>query len=57
VTLPYAAAQATLLDTNGAIDVLVHCRDGLEREIVAMLPHSPWLSRSAGCAACAGSTR
>ena len=42
VTLPYAAAQTTLLDANGAIDALVHRRDGLQREIVAMLPGSPW---------------
>jgi len=42
VTLPYAAAQATLADLWGAIDALVHRRDQLEREIVAMLPDSPW---------------
>ena len=42
VTLPYAAAQATLLDAQGAIDALAHRRDGLQREIVAMVPGSPW---------------
>jgi transposase len=42
VTLAWPAAQATLLDTRGAIDALAHRRDGLEREIVAMLPTSPW---------------
>ena len=42
VTLPHAAAQATLLDAQGAIDALVHRRDALEREIVALLPDSPW---------------
>ncbi|MGI8730473.1 MAG: IS110 family transposase [Solirubrobacteraceae bacterium] len=42
VTLPYAAAQATLLDASGAIDALAHRRDHLQREIVAMLPGSPW---------------
>ena len=42
VTLPYAAAQATLLDAPGAVDALTHRRGGLEREIVAMLPDSPW---------------
>jgi len=42
VTLPYAAAQATLLDASGAIDALAHRRDGLQREIVAMVPGSPW---------------
>jgi transposase len=42
VTLPWPAAQSTLLDCQGAIDVLCHRRDGLEREIVALLPDSPW---------------
>ncbi len=43
VTLDWAAAQATLLDARGAIDALAHRRDQLEREIVAMLPSSPWV--------------
>ena len=38
VTLDWPAAQATLLDARGAIDALVHRREQLEREIVAMLP-------------------
>ncbi len=42
VTLPWPAAQATLLDCRGAIDALTHRRDALEREIVGMLPASPW---------------
>jgi transposase len=42
VTLPWPAAQATLLDARGAIDALVHRRDSLECEIIAMLPSSPW---------------
>ncbi len=42
VTLPWPAAQATLLDCRGAIDALSHRRDALEREIVGMLPTSPW---------------
>ena len=42
VTLPWPAAQATLLDCRGAIDALAHRRDALEREILAMLPSSPW---------------
>jgi transposase len=42
VTLPYAAAQATLHDASGAIDTLAHRRDELERQIAAMLPGSPW---------------
>ncbi len=43
VTLQWAAAQATLLDARGAVDALAHRRDSLEREIVAMLPSSPWV--------------
>jgi transposase len=42
VTLPWPAAQATLLDGLGAVDVLSHRRDALEREISALLPGSPW---------------
>ncbi len=42
VDLRWPAAQATLLDNRGAIDALCHRRDGLERQIVAMLPSSPW---------------
>jgi transposase len=42
VMLAHAAAQATLDDQVGAIDALVHRRDRLERQIVALLPGSPW---------------
>ncbi len=42
IALEWPAAQATLLDSQGAIDTLVHRRDGLEREIVALLPACPW---------------
>jgi transposase len=42
IVLEWAAAQATLLDCRGAIDALAHRRDQLEREIVALLPGSPW---------------
>lgn len=42
VQLGWPAAQATMLDTQGAIDALVHRRDRLEREITALLPTSPW---------------
>jgi transposase len=42
VTLQWPAAQATLLDAHGAIDALVHRREQLEREIVALLPGCPW---------------
>jgi transposase len=42
VALEWPAAQATLLDCQGAIDALCHRRDGLEREIVALIPSSPW---------------
>jgi transposase len=43
VTLDWPAAQATLLDARGAVDALCHRREQLEREIVAMLPSSPWV--------------
>jgi transposase len=42
IALEWPAAQATLLDAQGAIDALCHRRDALEREIVALLPSSPW---------------
>ncbi|MGH2852060.1 MAG: IS110 family transposase [Solirubrobacteraceae bacterium] len=42
VALDWPAAQATLLDARGAIDALTHRREQLEREIVALLPGSPW---------------
>jgi transposase len=42
VTLEWPAAETTLLDHIGAIDALNHRRDQLEREIVALLPSSPW---------------
>jgi len=42
ITLPWPAAQATMLDAQGAIDALVHRREQLEREILMMLPTSPW---------------
>jgi transposase len=42
VTLDWPAAQATMLDARGAIDALTHRREQLEREIVAMIPDSPW---------------
>jgi transposase len=42
IALEWPAAQTTLLDTRGAIDALDHRRERLEREILAMLPTSPW---------------
>jgi transposase len=42
IALEWPAAQATLLDAQGAIDALVHRRGQLEREIVALVPSSPW---------------
>jgi transposase len=42
VTLEWPAAQATLLDARGAIDALTHRREQLEREVIAMIPDSPW---------------
>jgi transposase len=47
LTLAWPAAQATMLDARGAIDALAHRRDALEREIVAMLPCSPWTAQVA----------
>ena len=35
VKLDWPAAQATMLDLQGAIDALMHGRDALDREIVA----------------------
>jgi transposase len=43
VTLEWPAAQATMLDARGAIDALAHRREQLEREIVGLLPGSPWV--------------
>lgn len=45
VVLEWPAAQATLEDAKGAIDVLAHRRERLEREILA-LPGSPWSAQS-----------
>src|SRR3954454_22263473 len=42
VELEWPAAQATLLDAQGSIEALLHRRDHLEREIVVILPSSPW---------------
>ena len=42
IQLQRPAAQTTLLDVSGAVDALVHRRDHLEREIVALLAASPW---------------
>jgi transposase len=45
IELDWPAAQATMLDAHGAIDTLAHRRDALEREIVALLPASPWATQ------------
>jgi transposase len=42
VALKWPAAQTTLLDVRGAIDALAVRRDGLERQIIGLLPSSPW---------------
>jgi transposase len=42
IDLGWPAAQTTLLDYRGAIDALCLRRGSLEREIVALLPSSPW---------------
>ena len=47
VLLDWPAAQATLLDARGAVDALVHRREQLEREIVALLPACPWTGQVA----------
>jgi len=47
VTLAHTAAQATLSDAVGAIDALCHRREGLERELVALLADSPWAAQAA----------
>ena len=46
ITLAQPAAQATLLDARGAVDALVHRREQLEREIIALVPGSPWSVQS-----------
>ena len=46
ITLAQPAAQTTLLDARGAVDALVHRREQLEREIIALLPGSPWSVQS-----------
>ena len=43
VTLEWPAAQATLLDARGATAALAHRREQLERELVGLLPSSPWV--------------
>ncbi len=45
VQLEFPAAQTTLIDMEGVIDVLEHRREHLEREIVALLPTSPWATQ------------
>jgi transposase len=42
IALGWPAAQTTLQDAIGAVDALEHRRGPLEREIIALLPDSPW---------------
>jgi transposase len=42
VELDQPAAQSTLLDARGAVEGLIGRREQLEREIIGMLPGSPW---------------
>ncbi len=42
IELDWPAAQTTFSDCRGAIDALCLRRDQLEREIVVLLPGSPW---------------
>src|SRR4051812_48143149 len=44
VELGHGAAQATLADAIGAIDALVHRGEQLEREILARVGDSPWVT-------------
>ena len=46
VTLEWPPAQTTLQDAVGAVDVLEHRRGQLEREIIALLPASPWATQA-----------
>jgi transposase len=47
IELGWPAAQATLADACGAADALVHRRERLEREIIALLGDSPWQAQVA----------
>jgi transposase len=42
--LGHGAAQTTLADAIGAVDMLCHRREQLERELVARLADAPWAS-------------
>jgi transposase len=46
IELGRPAAQATLADACGAVDALVHRREALERQIVALVPDSPWATQA-----------
>jgi transposase len=48
ITLQWPAAQSTLQDVKGAIDALVHRREGLEREILVLLPTASWTVQAGG---------
>jgi transposase len=45
IELDWPAAQTTLQDARGAVDALCHRREQLEREILGLLPTSPWRSQ------------
>ncbi|HET6547222.1 MAG TPA: IS110 family transposase [Solirubrobacter sp.] len=47
IELGWPAAQATFADACGAADALCHRREALEREILALLPGSPWQAQVA----------
>jgi transposase len=47
IELAQDAAHATLADAIGAVDVLVHRRERLEREILARVSDSPWATQVA----------
>ena len=58
IVLEWPAAQATMLDARGAIDALAHRRDAARaRDRCDARRARRGHCRSAGCGACAGSTR
>src|SRR5580704_15324519 len=52
IALGWPAAQITFQDAIGAVDALEHRRGQLEKEIIALLPDSPWPCKPEGSDAC-----
>ena len=57
IDLGHDAAQATLVDAIGAVDALCHRRDSSSAKSSPGCPARRGRPKSAGCAACAASTR